>query len=48
MAVEISNIPINLCATSIVVLLKEKPSLVNFDAIAVMFGCFLYVTIDLK
>ena len=48
MAVEISDILINLSASFTVVLLKEKHSLVNSYVIAIMQGSFLYLTIAFK
>ena len=39
---------ISLSLSSIVILLKEKHSLVNSEAVAIMFGCFLYLTIAFK
>ena len=41
MAFELSNILISLSEFSIVILLKEKKSLVNSEAIAITLGCFL-------
>ena len=43
MAFELSNIPISLSASSIMIVLKEKHSLVNSEATAITIGCFLYL-----
>ena len=48
MAFELSDILISLSASSIVIILKEKHSLVNSETIAIMLGCFLYLTIVFK
>ena len=48
MSFELSNILISLSASSIVIVLKEKHSLVYSEAIAIALGCFLYLTIALK
>ena len=48
MAFELSNVIISLTASSIVILLREKHSLVNSEAIATTFGCFLYLIIAFK
>ena len=40
---ELSNILISLSASSIVIVLKEKHSLVSSEAIAIMLGCYLYL-----
>ena len=45
---ELSNILISLSASSIVILLKEKHSLVSSEAIAIMLGCYLYFAIAFK
>ena len=42
---ELSNILISLSASSIVIVLKEKHSLVSSEAIAIMLGCYLYFVI---
>ena len=48
MSFELSNTLFSLSASSIVIILKEKHSLVNSENIALMLGCFLYLTIAFK
>ena len=48
MAFELSSILIFLRGSSIAILLKEKYSLVNSEATAIMLGCFLHLTIAFK
>ena len=48
MAFELSSILIPLIASSVVVALKEKHSLINFEAIVTTLECFLYLTIAFK
>ena len=45
MAFELSNIQISLIASSVVIALRGKHFLVNSEAIGIMLGCFLYLTI---
>ena len=40
MAFELSNIPISLSASSLMIVLKEKHPLVNYEAVAIMPRCF--------
>ena len=48
MAFELSYTLISLITSSIVIILKEKHSLVHSETIAIMLGCFLYSTIVFK
>ena len=48
MAFELSTILIPLIASLIVIVLKEKHTLVNTAAILIMLGCFLYLKIAFK
>ena len=48
MAFELSNILISLSTSSIVIILKQKHSLVNSEAIAIILGCSLYLAIAFK
>ena len=41
---ELSNMPFSLSPSSILIVLKEKHSLVNYEAVVIMLGCFLYLT----
>lgn len=47
-AFELSKIPISLSASYIVIVWKEKHSLVNSEVIEIMLGCFLYLTVAFK
>ena len=48
MTLELSNILISLSASSTVITIKEKHSLVHSEVIAITFGYFLYLTIAFK